>query len=344
MMRARASSPWAPLRGASAALAVLVFALSCGGLEDRSPQTGGETNFLSRCEADGSCGEGLSCLCGTCTKTCAETPACETLSTTAACVPVASRRMDPACPETAVRAFCDAECSDDAACAELGAEYRCDRGYCRALSDGCQTGETPGGEVVVLGDSFLASGEITLSLEELARQAGALSPGENYRDHSTLIMNNLALEPPGMSAQYAAAREEGAVSVVIMDGGGGDVLMAPCPEPVASDCPILQNALSGADALLQTMADDGVEHVVFFSYPDYVGNERVRATIDVLRPLLAQRCASAPLACHFLDLRPTFAGNYDDYILPDGQNPTPAGARAAAEAIWSLMQQRCIAQ
>jgi hypothetical protein len=252
--------------------------------------------------------------------------------------------MDPACPVSAVSAFCDAECSDDAACAELGAEYRCDRGYCRALSDDCETGATPGGEVVVLGDSFLASGEITISLEELARQAGALSAGENYRDHSTLITNNLAVEPPGMSAQYAAAQEEGAFSVVIMDGGGGDVLMAPCPEPIASDCPILQNALSGADVLLQTMADDGVEHVVFFSYPDYVGNERVKTTIDVLRPLLAQRCASAPLPCHFLDLRPTFAGKYDEYILPDGQNPTPEGARAAAEAIWSLMQQRCIAQ
>jgi hypothetical protein len=243
-----------------------------------------------------------------------------------------------------VSAFCDAECADDAACAELGAGYRCDRGYCRVLSDGCETGATPGSEVVVLGDSFLASGEITLSLEELAREAGALSAAENYRDHSTPITGHFALEPPGLSTQYATAQEEGAITVVIMDGGGADVLMGECPEPIASDCPILEDALSGADALFQTMADDGVEHVVFFSYPDYVGNERVKATIDVLRPLLEQRCESAPLPCHFLDLRPTFAGNYDAYILPDGQNPTSEGARATAEAIWSLMQQRCVAQ
>jgi hypothetical protein len=252
--------------------------------------------------------------------------------------------MDPACPESAVSAFCDTECADDSACEELGAGYRCDRGYCRALSDSCETGETPGGEVVVLGDSFLASGYITLSLEELARDAGALAAGDGYRDHSRPVGNQLAPEPPGLSAQYSAAQAEGAVTVVIMDGGGADVLMAACPEPITSACPILQNAVSGADALFQSMADDGVEHVVFFSYPDYVGNERVKSTMDVLRPLLEERCASAPLPCHFLDLRPTFAGNYDAYILPDGQNPTSEGARASAEAIWSLMQQRCVAQ
>jgi hypothetical protein len=92
------------------------------------------------------------------------------------------------------------------------------------------------------------------------------------------------------------------------------------------------------------MFDDGVEHVVFFFYPDYVGDARIKAMIDALRPLLEERCLNAPLPCHWLDLRPTFAGRYDEYVLPDGRNPTSAGALASAEAIWSVMQQRCVAQ
>jgi hypothetical protein len=102
--------------------------------------------------------------------------------------------------------------------------------------------------------------------------------------------------------------------------------------------------VAGADALFQTMSDDGVEHVVFFFYPDYVGDARIKAMIDALRPLLEERCLNAPLPCHWLDLRPTFAGRYDEYVLPDGRNPTSAGALASAEAIWSVMQQRCVAQ
>jgi hypothetical protein len=66
--------------------------------------------------------------------------------------------------------------------------------------------------------------------------------------------------------------------------------------------------------------------------------------IDVLRPLIQASCAASPVTCHWLDLRPTFAGHYADYILPDGINPTQAGSEASAAAIWSLMQQRCIAQ
>jgi hypothetical protein len=147
-----------------------------------------------------------------------------------------------------------------------------------------------------------------------------------------------------LSSQYASAQEEGAVRVVIMGGGGADVLSGTCPDPIAPDCPILQAASDGAEALFQTMAADGVEHVVFFFYPDYVGDARIKATVDVLRPMVEERCDDAPLPCHWLDLRPTYEGHYDEYVLPSGRNPTTAGALASAEAIWSLMQQRCVAQ
>jgi hypothetical protein len=55
-------------------------------------------------------------------------------------------------------------------------------------------------------------------------------------------------------------------------------------------------------------------------------------------------CEQSPVACHWLDLRPAFAGRYDEYVLPDGNNPTTAGAQATALEIWATMQANCLAQ
>jgi hypothetical protein len=326
-------------------LGAVMGASSCGSSLEQGPEPGSETNFLRRCDDDAACGGGLSCLCGACTRTCQDASACTSLNAESACVPVASRPVNPACPDSAVSAFCDTTCADDAGCVALGDDFRCDRGYCRAVNERCRTGETAGSEVVLLGDTFISdTRELTRALERLARSSGALQANASYRDYSSGLQSHLAPDPAGLSAQLGTALEEGPVRVVIMDGGGADVLMSRCTDPIDSDCPLVQDALVGADALFGNMADNGVEHVVYFFYPDYVGDARIKATVDVLRPLLEERCASAPLPCHWLDLRPTFAGNYDEYILPDGRNPTALGAQASAEAIWSLMQQRCVAQ
>jgi lysophospholipase L1-like esterase len=50
------------------------------------------------------------------------------------------------------------------------------------------------------------------------------------------------------------------------------------------------------------------------------------------------------MPCAWLDLRPTFAGHYDEYVQADGLNPTAAGSQASAEAIAALMRDGCIAQ
>jgi hypothetical protein len=345
MKTAKANRRWLALRSVALLLAAVLGAPSCSEARQQSREMGSETNFLNRCDTDATCGGSLSCLCGTCTRTCGATAACETLSSAAACIPVDSRPSDPSCPESAVSAFCDAECSEDVECVGLGNSYRCDRGFCRALSNSCKRGRPAGSEVILLGDSFIAtSHEFTQDLEAQARASGALATNESYRDYSTVTQCNLAAQPPGISAQYAKAQQEGAVRVVIMDGGGADVLMGSCPDPIGPDCQLVQDAVAGAEALFQSMAADGVEHVVFFFYPDYVGDARIKATVDVLRPLVEERCASAPLPCDWFDLRPTYVGHYDEYVLPQGRNPTTAGALASAQAIWSFMQQRCIGQ
>jgi hypothetical protein len=129
-----------------------------------------------------------------------------------------------------------------------------------------------------------------------------------------------------------------------MDGGGGDLLTNGCPDPIGSDCPTIQDAVAGAGMLWDQMAQDGVEHLVFFFYPDPQNDERLKVMVDALRPLLEQTCGAAALRCHWLDLRPTFAGKYDEYVVPGQLTQTEAGALASARAIWGVMQQHCAAQ
>jgi hypothetical protein len=197
--------------------------------------------------------------------------------------------------------------------------------------------------VLLIGDSFFASShQIAAYLEELARSAGAISAGERYRDNSRLTMNALALAGNGIKAQYDEAVSEAEAKVVVMNGGGADVLVGSC-QSVNAECPLLVNAAAAATSLLGKMAEDGVQHVVYVFYPD-PGDEDVRAKMDALRPLVQSACASSPVPCEWLDLRDTFAGQYGDYVQPDGLNPTDAGSRASAGAIWATMHAACIAQ
>jgi hypothetical protein len=198
--------------------------------------------------------------------------------------------------------------------------------------------------VVVLGDTFMAlTHQVTAVVEELARAAGALPAGQRYRDESTSLNNALALNGMnGILAQYERAVAEGSVEVVIMNGGGADVLGA-CDDPPTPACPVITAAGAAAEQLFQRMASDGVAHVIYAFYPNPV-DANVRAKMDLLRPLVQAACAASPAPCHFVDLRTAFEGNYAEYVAPDGLNPTAAGSRATAAAIWETMGQNCIAQ
>jgi hypothetical protein len=199
-------------------------------------------------------------------------------------------------------------------------------------------------QVLVLGDTFFAvSHQITAYLEELARGAGVLQVGQRYRDNSTTVGSNaLALAGNGIADQYQRGKAEASVRAVIMNGGGADVLGGHCQAPL-SDCSVMLDAATAAEALFAQMAADGVSDVVYAFYADPV-DASLRDKMDALRPLIQAKCEASPVPCHWLDLRPTFAGHYDEYILDDGMNPTDAGSRATAQAIWATMQRDCIAQ
>jgi hypothetical protein len=307
----------------------------------REGPTGGETHFLKPCdpEAD-ACGGDLACVCGVCTLTCTETAACAGLPA-ASCAPP---RVADAC-EVPTSGYCDVTCTADADCAALPAAPRCTGGVCRSSSgpEPCAASEVTGNEVVIVGDSFFAAGhDITAFLEDMARKSSALSAGERYRDHSSLLGNTLALLGSGIEDQYAAAAAESPVSVVIMNGGGADVLLGSCDD-LAPDCPLLVEAAAAASSLFERMASDGVQHVVYAFYPD-PSDATLRAELDTLRPLLASACESSPTACHWVDLRTTFADQEALYLDVEGTTPTPEGAQAAAAAIGAVLQRQCIAQ
>lgn len=338
-------------------------ALSSGGCESSGVEpTGGETHFLKSCVPAESCGQGLICLCGACTLVCDSEDTCAGFPE-ARCATLAA---DDCEGNVALRA-CEVQCQSDVACAELSREHRCVEGRCR-MADGSTTTDGEGGatsaaetegdtagcgemhvlanEVVLLGDSFLAeSHQITGYLEDLARTAGALRVGERYRDYSRLTMNALALNGEGIRAQYEAAQAEAPARIVIMNGGGADVLLGSC-DPLGSDCPLVQTAVAALRELLSTMAEDHVSAVVYVGYPDPQPPrpDAVRDKMALLRPLLEQACAEAPLPCSWVDLRPVFADYYADYLLADGLNPTAAGSAQSAVAIWDVMRAACIAQ
>jgi hypothetical protein len=76
--------------GLGAVLALLLLAFSCGQAQTVEP-TGGETHFLARCTAGStSCGSGLSCVCGICTRRCDARAACQDLPAAACVAPSSS--------------------------------------------------------------------------------------------------------------------------------------------------------------------------------------------------------------------------------------------------------------
>jgi hypothetical protein len=340
--------------------ACLLIALACafGCRAEKTDPTGGETHFLMRCDSNAdSCGAPLQCVCGVCTLPCAERATCQALPT-AQCVPSSAVQ---GCAETTGSGICDVGCVVNADCAALSSSHRCEQGVCRAgsLSSGgaggapamqadaganaCVRGTVTANQVLVIGDSFFASShQITAYLEAMARDAGAISAGERYRDRSDLVANGLALGGNGIAAQYAGGASEAPVKVVVMNGGGADTLLGSC-DVVDSHCPVLANAATAAEKLLAKMASDQVQHVIYVFYPD-PGDAKVRANLDALRPLIQSVCESAPVPCHWLDLRSVFAGHYPAYVQSDQLNPTDAGSQASAKAIWDTMQASCIAQ
>src|SRR3954462_7321321 len=121
------------------ALLLTVASGACGLINSGESGESGETHFLTACSSE-SCGAGLQCLCGACSRPCEDDQACGGLGKNVTCVEHDATRC------TIVTKSCDVECTSDLDCGKLGGQFACQSGLCRAaLSDppprnACQEG------------------------------------------------------------------------------------------------------------------------------------------------------------------------------------------------------------
>lgn len=215
----------------------------------------------------------------------------------------------------------------------------------------CENVPVTPSQVVMLGDSYLALTQVPANVFNLARVSGALGDDEEYRryDQGGTQMGNGQI--PAQFDQAFAADPD--INTVIMTGGGNDVLIGDAstclqnPPPNETCVERIDDVLDAASNLLQTMADSGVENVVYFFYPHLpdgglVGGAK-NEVLDYAAPLVQSLCEDAPLNCVFVDTRPAFEG-HPEYFQGDGIHPNGAGSVALANAVWSAMVVNCIAQ
>lgn len=197
----------------------------------------------------------------------------------------------------------------------------------------CVKGQTKGNQVAVIGESFIAATHgITQQIEKQAKANGSLAEGERYIDNS---VSGTTLANDQIPSQYRKAAENGMIKYVLMDGGGNDCLLRGDGD----------GALAAAESLFETMAEDNVEKVLYFFYPDPIGSNfsSLKSCLDTLRPKMKALCdgLTAP-KCYWLDLRPVWNG-HNDYTQ-DGIHPTSAGSIATGDAVWEAMKTSCVAQ
>ena len=214
-----------------------------------------------------------------------------------------------------------------------------------------------GSQVAILGDSYLdLSGDIARFLQETARAAGALEPGDSYIDRARSGAS-MAYEPSIPSQfqevlEVAGQRRSPGLRLVIMDGGGNDVLVhnRNCLEqrqPNAFCLRVVENSVRTLKKLFTSMAGAGVQEVIYFWYPDLpgggLGGSRPHVMNGYAAPIMREACeANTEVKCSFIDTRPAFAG-HAEYISPaDNTHPTAAGSRVIADLIWRVMVDRCV--
>ena len=243
----------------------------------------------------------------------------------------------------------------------------------------CVKGQVANNEVVMLGDSYMDVGNVGPTIMKDANNA-------MYR-HYYLAASALNYESGNFNIPYqfdtealmdAAVQNPKDIKVVIMDGGGNDVLInnSQCLTiPPANDTGnMCHSAIDASVArglkLEQDIASHNVQHIVYYFYPHLdatvSGHTNANDWLDYSYPKGAAACcgsgnvpASGDLSCRgtgpgidcvWIDTRPEFVGHNDHtnpsayWFQSDNIHPTQPGADAISAKVWAAMQKYCIAQ
>jgi lysophospholipase L1-like esterase len=208
-------------------------------------------------------------------------------------------------------------------------------------------------QVVIIGDSYVTGASSPALQPALAALVPDAASYRNYAVAGTSMGNGQ------IPSQFdTAAQQNPDINLVIMTGGGNDVLVLnrQCLSAGSStnaQCQgVIQTAIDAATTMFQKMHTVGVSDVIYFFYPhlpttSLLGGAYANEILDYSYPLTKASCddalAQVGVACHFIDLRPVFEG-HTDYIGLDGVHPTAAGQAAIAGAIAQTMQRDCLGQ
>jgi phospholipase/lecithinase/hemolysin len=225
-------------------------------------------------------------------------------------------------------------------------------------------------EVVMVGDSYMDVGNVGPTIQKDANatyrtyyQAGAAM-------YYGTGQGNIPYQFDSMAVPANAD-----IKVVIMDGGGNDVLInnrSCLSTPFQGDTMchmVVEESQATALKLLQDMVSKGVKSIVYYFYPhidpsagltgpncndwdDYgiqIGAANCCGASNVPQGADSTCEGNGPGAqCVFVDTRPEFVGHNDStngqYWFQDGIHPTQPGADAIATKVWAQMQKYCIAQ
>ena len=218
----------------------------------------------------------------------------------------------------------------------------------------CTKGQVTPNEVVMIGDSYLdkSFGNVGANIIADAQMAGSLAASTTYREYylAGAAMNNgsgqlnIPYQYETMAKTALFVTNPTDIKVVIMDGGGNDVLidqqscltdMTQAAQMADTACMnAVTNTVARTKSLWQEMATDGVKQIVYFFYPhlDPAGggllptpSPGVNWIDDYSAPLYQAICCgssftpttAAPTCtgtapgtqCTFIDTRPAFTGH-----------------------------------
>ncbi len=234
-------------------------------------------------------------------------------------------------------------------------------------------------EVVMLGDSYMDIGNVGPTIMKDANNA-------KYR-HYYLAGASLNYGAGNFNIPYqfdtdalmdTAVANPKDIKVVIMDGGGNDVLInnsqcltIPLANDTGNTCHMAVDAsVARGQKLEQDFMANGVQHIVYYFYPDLdptvSGHANASDWLDYSYPKGAASCcgaanvpASGDLSCRgtgpgidcvWIDMRPEFKGHNDHtkaasyWFQSDNIHPSQPGADAISAKVWKAMQTYCIAQ
>ncbi len=205
-------------------------------------------------------------------------------------------------------------------------------------------------QVVNIGDSIFAlSGEIQDFLHSYA--------GKTFRRYSIsgaeLSDGVLA---SSLYSQYETAKSDNAdIKTILMDGGGNDILlpaMALDPyecktlnewDKLSNSCKdFIDDLYVDVVNLLNDMAADGVDHVIYLGYyhtkdTDLLKLDSLEEAVDYGDTKLDQACSYSAVDCTFVDPRWVIT---DGDIKSDAIHPETSGSRKIADLIWPVIKEK----